>query len=161
MRLALDESLAKSDAEAVRTIKRLERELSDELSGCLALVAVDPSLDVDDALDAGVEFAGLLGRPEREISREEAASLLAAVIERDLAYRAPRLGAAPAGSAAAEFLGIFSGPDALFFTNGELGLTHSLGKTGAWAPLTRATFDTGVVAIEGKKLGVFWIEDED
>jgi hypothetical protein len=161
MRLALDDSFARADPDAVRTLKRIERELSDELAGILALVALDPSLALEDALERGAQFAGLLGPPEHEISEEEARSVLAGVMERDLAYRAPRAGAASAASTAAAFLALFRGPDARFFTNGELGLTHSLGKTGGWDPLTRATFDTGVVALEKGRLGVFWVEDED
>jgi len=161
MRLAIDKSLAEVDAEAVRALKSLERDLSDELAGCLALVAVDPAVDIDDALDRGADFAGLLGRPEREITREEAQALLSGVVDRDLAYRARRLSPVSGARAAAAFLALFPGPDTRFFTNGELGLAHNLDKTGGWSPLTGATFDTGVVAIDGARLGVFWVEDEN
>jgi hypothetical protein len=161
MRLAVDDSLGEKDPEAVRTLKRIERELPDELAGCLALLATEPSLPIDDALDAGARFAGLLGRPGREIDRGEAHTVLVGIIERDLAYRASRHASTSAESTADAFLALFAGPTARFFTNGELGLTHALGKTGGWAPLTRATFDTGVMAVEGPRLGVFWVEDED
>ena len=158
MRLAIHEQI---DADAVRTLKRIEHEVSDELAGCLAVVAVDPSLSIEESLEEGARFAGLLGPPEREITREEAAAVLEGLVERDLAYRARRPGSVSAASTAEEFLGMFPGSEARFFTNGEMGLTHALGKTGAWSPLTRATFDTGVVAIDRGRLGVFWVEDED
>jgi hypothetical protein len=161
MRLVIDDAIGKLEPEAVRTLKRIERDVSEELAGRLALVAIDPSTPIGSAVERAVKVAGLLGKPERELARAEAVNVLTSIIERDLAYRARRSGHLSGGQTAHAFLALFPGPGARFFTNGELGLSHSLDKTGAWAPLTAATFDTGVVAVEGRKLGVFWVEDED
>jgi hypothetical protein len=160
MRLVIDDRLGERHAGAVSTLKRIERELAEELTGCVGLVDVS-SLPVEDALAAGIDYVGLQAAPEREISREQAREVIAALIECDLAYHAPRRSKAAASSLASTFLAMFPGADARFFTNGELGLEHVAGRSGAWAPLTNATFDTGVVAIDGARMGVFWVEDED
>ena len=161
MRLVIDESLAKIEPDAVRALKRIGREVSGELTGRLGLVAAEPSLSIEDALVAGAELTGLLGSPDSEISRVEAHAVLVGLIERDLAYRAPRRSPASAESTATAFLALCPGSGARFFTNGDLGLAHGAGSTGEWSSLTTATFDTGVVAIDGGKLAVFWVEDED
>ena len=83
MRLVIDDAIGKLEPEAVRTLKRIERDVSEELAGRLALVAMDPSAPIGPAVEHAVKFAGLLGKPERELARDEALDVLSSIIERD------------------------------------------------------------------------------
>lgn len=161
MRLVIDPRLGERQAAAVSALKRIERELAADLGGYLGLVEVGIWPSADAAVASGARSVGLRAAPKREITREQAHELVAALIECDLAFHAPRGPKWEAESLASTFLGMFPGDEARFFTNGELGLEHIAGRSGAWSPLTNATFDTGVVAVEGGTVGVFWVEDED
>jgi hypothetical protein len=47
--------------------------------------------------------------------------------------------------------------DATFLSNGYWGLN---GDTG-WIPLTKATFDSGVIGYDAARAFIFWVEEED
>jgi hypothetical protein len=160
MRLVIDERLPDGRGGAARVLKRIERDVGGELAGYLALVDVGP-LPLDGALVAAAERVGLSEAPDTDISREEARAVIASLVDCDLAYRARRNHEATGVSVASAFLGIFEGDGARFFTNGDLGIEHAAGRSGAWSPLTSATFDTGVVVVDGSCVAVFWVEDED
>jgi hypothetical protein len=78
------------------------------------------------------------------------------VLHLDLAYKAPVMPIDLARSLAVRFLD-GCGERAAFLTNGSLGLSG----TGQWSPLTDATFDTGIVGVAAKRVGLIWVEDED
>jgi hypothetical protein len=115
--------------------------------------------------DALARFLGLrrLGSAWRTISREEARAALAAVLTHDMAYEGECMSPSVAASFVEEFLvGFDSG--AVFLTNGEFppfSPTKPAGWRGSWTPLTEATFDTGVVAVDAARAGLLWVEDED
>ncbi len=161
MRLVIDPRMGERHAADVAALKRIERELAADLGGYLGLVEVGNWPSPEPAVAAGAKSVGLRAAPRREITREQAHELVAALIECDLAFHAPRGTKWEAESLASTFLGMFPSEEARFFTNGELGLEHIAVKSGAWSPMTNATFDTGVVAVEGSRVGVFWVEDED
>jgi hypothetical protein len=115
--------------------------------------------------DALARFLGLrrLGSAWRTISREEAHAALAAVLTHDLAYESECIAPPVAASFAEEFLGRFDS-GAAFLTNGEfppVSPTKAAGWRGSWTPLTEATFDTGVIAVDTARAGLLWVEDED
>ncbi len=54
------------------------------------------------------------------------------------------------------------GSEAKFFTNGEFAHAYDDEDNGiAWHSVTDATFNTGVVFVDGLHIGLFWVEDED
>ena len=117
--------------------------------------------------DALARSLGLhaLGRAWRELARDHAHAVLAAVLARDLAYDGELMAESEARAFADEFLGRFS-PDARFFTNGEFrpppARTSALvERVAEWDPLTDATVDTGVAVVEVDRAALLWFEDDD
>lgn len=99
----------------------------------------------------------------RELTRAGAAEWLRALLQRDLAYGAEAMAPSTAAGLVEEFLNLF--PDAAtFLTNAELPVEGARGQRlalGAWEPLTAATYDSGVVAVSGRLVGLVWVQDED
>lgn len=96
-------------------------------------------------------------RPPEEwtlMNAEEASAVATRVLHADLAYDVPLMTHAQARALAHRFLASF-GDGALFVTNGDLT------RGGRWFPLTDATFDTGVIGISARRVGLLWVEDED
>lgn len=115
--------------------------------------------------DALAKALGLrrLGAAWRTISRVEARDALAAVLARDMAYESECMSPSAAAEFVEEFFGRFD-TDAAFLTNGEFPPAtpeKADGWRGSWTPLTDATFDTGVVAVDSARAGLLWVEDED
>jgi len=90
------------------------------------------------------------------LSREQAESLLAYVLTHDLAYRAETMSADRATELASAFVDL-AGPEAEFLTNGST----PDAPAASWAPISEATFDTGVVAVAASHVAMLWVEDED
>jgi hypothetical protein len=53
----------------------------------------------------------------------------------------------------------FFAADCQFFTNASFNNDYSRIKS--WNPITKATFDTGVVIVNTHRIGILWVEDED
>ena len=88
------------------------------------------------------------------LSAQQAAYALAAAGTTSLAY-----GPAPSDlevELAAEALGSLD-EDASFLSNG----VWSRGSLGGWNPLTTATFDCGLIAYDGTRAFIYWVEEED
>jgi hypothetical protein len=126
------------------------------------LLTSDDSRQIADAL---VRTLGLraLGTEWRELTRGNACDVLERVLGRDLAYGGQTMSATTAKELAEEFITLF--PDhASFYTNGVFPPREDYrdgGWAGSWDPITRATFDTGVIAVGADNVGLLWIEDED
>jgi hypothetical protein len=100
----------------------------------------------------------------QRIERATALRLIAAVLHRDLAYRAEAMPRAAAESLAQRFVDALP-EDAVFFANrGDASNSDSdpgdPDKSG-WNPATLATFDTGVLAVTPTGSACIWFEDED
>jgi hypothetical protein len=91
-----------------------------------------------------------------ELDARDALHAATRVLHLDLAYSAHVMTSDMAKSLAARFLEC-CGEGAAFLTNGSLALTG----TGAWSSLTDATFDTGIVGVSSRRVGLLWVEDED
>lgn len=107
---------------------------------------------------------GLLDSPEcyEEIDAVEAARVLENVLHRDMAYKAEIMPMSLARELSGEFVAVFADSDARFFTNGEWGRPMgALGIGPSWAPVTSATFDTGVLVVSDQRVGCVWCMDED
>jgi hypothetical protein len=111
-------------------------------------------------------IAGLVGLPASDddpfanggmirLSKADAAHVLAVAGATSLAYEAP---SPPKGQVqeAKRALDDFA-PDAAFFSNGE----WKEGPSRGWNPLTRATFDCGVIGFDRDHAFIFWVEEED
>jgi hypothetical protein len=111
-------------------------------------------------LDRFVERVGLsgIGDQWREVSREAAVSLVAAVLAQDLAYSSVQhMPPAEARSLAERFAGKFA-DDARFFTNTDL---EPGASSCSWDPMTESTIDAGVVGIDARTIGILVVQDED
>jgi hypothetical protein len=161
MRISVDHDCRDVGGRSARLIQLFEKEMSDS-EAVLVLIATSSSVDRHTALTVAADRAGLVASPSLEISCTEARQILGGVVLRDLAYGMLRTTEATATAIVDDFLALFEGDKAQFFTNGQLGLCHARkANGGSWLPLTRATFDTGVAAISASKVGVLWFEDED
>jgi hypothetical protein len=94
-----------------------------------------------------------------EIERSVAIDAVRYVLMRDLAYRCPIVPEARAGALAEAFVSLFAAA-ARFHTNSDPPLTAAMSARG-WTPLTAATFDVGIVAYDGARIGIVCVEDED
>jgi hypothetical protein len=92
-----------------------------------------------------------------DLDRQGALEVLTRVLHADLAYDMPMMTIDMADALACRFLAC-CGDTAVFVTNGSLALAPT---GGAWSPLTDATFDTGVIAVSARRVGMLWVEDED
>ena len=104
-----------------------------------------------------------LGTKWRELTRENACVFLERVLGRDLAYDGQAMSPDLAEQLSREFVALFSGRS-FYYTNGDFPSPEHYregGWAGSWDPVTLATFDTGVVAVDGDHAGLVWIEDED
>lgn len=99
---------------------------------------------------------------EREIDMRLARRILRRILSFDLAYQIDLLEPERARRIADDFLSFFA-DDARYFTNARF-----MGEDGdgelylrAWYGLTPATFDTGIVAVDARRVGMLWVQDED
>ncbi|MEZ4240584.1 MAG: hypothetical protein R3F59_31395 [Myxococcota bacterium] len=91
------------------------------------------------------------------IPRDWAEQVLVRLLSRDLAYRSPLLEPEVAAQLARRFLGLF-GPGAVLLSNGD-GLTSE--TDAALGGIGEATFEKGVIAVDGERVGLMWVFDED
>jgi predicted metal-dependent HD superfamily phosphohydrolase len=121
-----------------------------------------PRSEVVRSIDHQVAVWGLspLGESWVELRREDAVSHLVSVLRWDLAYSLEVLAPEKSVAAAEAFVGAFSS-STRFFTNGELEKRMGTCALGGWAPITGATFDTGLVGIDAGLLAILWVTDED
>ena len=91
------------------------------------------------------------------VDREGAVDLLTDCLAKDLAYSVEVVPMAEARSLASAFIEQF-GPDATFLTN-----VHKYGEASAygWEPISRSTFDAGILVHEHGLAGIFWVTGED
>lgn len=105
--------------------------------------------------DDRLTFQGI-GGAWHEIDPAMAAAIVRRVLEFDLAYGTREIDEQDALKICASFLHLFR-PDARFFTNG---LFSQHGWSG-WGRVANATFETGVIAIDSRNIGILWCHDED
>jgi hypothetical protein len=101
----------------------------------------------------------------RAVEKTRALSILTQVLHRDLAYDAPIMPQKEAHDLARGFLDLL--PDArAFFTNGTWGaqpevLDDKVTRGASWDPISKATFDAGVICVAERESALLWVEDED
>ena len=111
------------------------------------------------AADAYVESLGFrpVGEGWNTLSREEASRSIVAILTESLAYHCPMLEKADAERVSGEFLSGFPSARAVFLSNSE---TIGPGAV-ASSPISQATFDAAIVALDEAQIGVLCVEDED
>ena len=107
--------------------------------------AFEPESALEDALDVRLDRATAHTAIERGLRRTPA-------------YDAEWVNVSKGRQVADAFVACFHS-DAEFLTNGYLWLSNE--DTRAWTPLTSATFDTGIVAVDDVTAGILWVTDED
>ena len=101
----------------------------------------------------------------RKIAKQEAIQILTRILHKDMAYDMEIMPLEVAEGLCATFLQGFADESTVFFTNidysreGKRGRNVSSGPN--WNPVTKATFDAGVIAISKSRSACLWIEDED
>jgi hypothetical protein len=98
-----------------------------------------------------------LGQGWHEVNQRQARLILQQILHKDLAYQGKIMGAGTAEEFAHRFLSQF-GEKSRYFTNNDFA---DEGPFRQWTPLTKATFDAGVVCLGSKLIGMIWVEDED
>ena len=116
----------------------------------------------DEELDAYAETVGLSAMGEatspqkggwRETTATESRSILSHRARHSLAYGEETV---PSAGTSAELIEPFFEAFAVtgrFFTN--------VAETGEWWPKTRHTFDSGVIVVDTKTIGLVWFAEED
>lgn len=94
----------------------------------------------------------------KEITQEEAYKILIFVLNKDLAYSVELMSLEEAEEFANKVFNFFTG-GCKFFTNALFVDNYS--ALGTWDSLTKATFDTGVVILGDRQIGIVWVKDED
>lgn len=110
-------------------------------------------------LDCFVKGLGLspIESEWREVSRDQATLLAAAILAKDLAYGVQIISTDEAQEFGRHFISAF-GNEAHFFTNTD----YAIGATSwSWMPLTNSTFDAGVLGVDEQRIGVLVVQDED
>ena len=121
--------------------------------------------DARQCADAIARVVGFhpLGAKWRELTPDSARAVLDRVLERDLAYGGQAMSPEIAQQLSREFVNLFS-TRCCYYTNGDFPPPEQYrdgGWAGSWDPVTQATFDTGVIAVDSGHAGLLWIEDED
>ena len=127
----------------------------------LELFPAEPPPAGLDAVAAQVGYRKL-GAGWEELTPTRAEEVLAALLHRDMAYRAQTLPRAEAERIAAAFFDLF-GDRLRCFSNSDWEPDDPGGslRVTSWDPISKATFDSGIVATDGVVTGLFWFEDED
>ena len=108
--------------------------------------------------DAFVAHHGFtpLGDQWHEVDQAEAHTIVTRILTADLAYGSRIMPEEEAAELADAFFALCP-DDSHFFAN-----TRATPEfLGCWAPLTYATFDTGIISVSGTRMGMIWVEDED
>lgn len=129
-----------------------------------AALPEDPEAAADD-LARSLRFRPI-GQAWEQVRADLAAATLARLLHQWLAYPKEFMPALEAQSLAEAFVGAF-GPESVCLTNvkwytGEPGaLPDPNGPPYSWQPVTKSTFDAGVVCFGGGQVGLLWFEEED
>ncbi|BCL38191.1 hypothetical protein [Nostoc sp. MS1] len=123
-------------------------------------INIDKSEDLQAILDLFVTQLGYvgLGVHWKEINQNAAEKILERILTKDLAYSAKIMSTGKAEEISTKMLNFFQNP-CKFFTNAVF--TDNYSAMSAWDSLTESTFDTGVIIVSTKMIGILWVKDED
>ena len=116
--------------------------------------------DIPASLDAFVTRLGYKAINDQwiEINISDARHIIVQILKEDLAYNYECMSEKEANTFVEEiFTTLNVDQGAQFFTNGN----YYEEQGNSWCPITNATFDTGVLILNGQKINLVWVEDED
>jgi hypothetical protein len=153
------------------TFKQLQADiLGSRTFGCTTVALADRVGQFSNSaaeIDAFVSSLGFKGISDRWqlVSISDANTILAHVLARDLAYNGPIMAESAAQSLSDRFLAFFD-RDVLCFTNGTYHVppvesSNAVQVRAGTDPISESTFDTGVVCLDTRRIGIVWMEDED
>lgn len=118
-------------------------------------------------LDSYVEQLGMhgIGKSWREVDALGARKIIQRILHRDLAYNSDLMLQTDAKTLADRVISLFSSR-AEYYTNGNfdqdaIAVGPEIKRGPSWYPITKATFDTGIVFVDKSRIGLIWVEDED
>lgn len=95
-----------------------------------------------------------------KIEKENALKILNYILSMDMAYDFELDTKPMAVQLSSYFVGQFT-TDAQFYTNGEFHEERGFYALGSWTSITDSVFDTGVLVVDERKIGILWAEDND
>lgn len=96
----------------------------------------------------------------KQIDQSTANKILEYILSMDMAYDIQLETKPLANMLSNYFLNKFL-PDATYYTNGDFDEDDGFFSLRGWQPITDSTFDTGVLVIDKKNIGILWAEDND
>ena len=90
-----------------------------------------------------------------------AQEVLKTILWKDLAYSFEQISESDAKKRANFLVSLFSDELTLFYTNGDWKNYHTNKSNTGWSPLTKSTFDAGVLFVNELVCTSIWVEDED
>ena len=113
------------------------------------------------------ELLPLFGVPSQKqallrVSEALALQIARSILHKDIAYHTEIMTMARADELARKFMARFHSAPQDYFSNGSF-THHDDGSVtlSSWNPLTKATFDTGIIVVDAGHVGCLWVEDED
>ncbi|WP_432339186.1 hypothetical protein [Bacillus tequilensis] len=94
------------------------------------------------------------------VSEQTARNLMTYILSKDLAYE-NSLSSEPIAFELCDYFFHCFSDDPVYYTNADVDVQSGDVRLSSWSPITQATFDAGLVVIDKKKIGMFWVEDED
>ncbi|MBW4626543.1 MAG: hypothetical protein KME49_13840 [Brasilonema octagenarum HA4186-MV1] len=99
-----------------------------------------------------------LGVRWKEVNQEDAQKILSFIMTKDLAYSVQLMSLEEAENIIVKLFEFFP-EHCKFFTNASFRNNYS-GISG-WDSITKATFDTGIIVVSDRRIGILWVQDED
>jgi hypothetical protein len=97
----------------------------------------------------------------KQFKKYDAERLVTSILHKDMAYQYECMEIGLARATMRRFFDLFS-ESARFYSNAEFRPENGgLVSIGSYQPITNATFDSGIVAIDDNLIGFIWVEDED
>jgi len=97
----------------------------------------------------------------KPFNKYDAERLVTSILHKDMAYQYECMEIGLARATMRRFFDLFS-DSARFYSNAEFRpASGGLVSIGSYQSITKATFDSGIVAIDDNHIGLIWVEDED
>ena len=128
-----------------------------------AIAAIDQFFSAELGHNLGLPFHAI-GDSWIQIDRTEATLIVARILHRDLAYGGEMMEAPIATVLSEQFMAKSFSNTSQFFTNATwaiAGPERGRERIREFQPATNSTFDTGIVGIDDKQIGMIWVQDED
>ncbi|MGH2416096.1 MAG: hypothetical protein ACRDEA_20880 [Microcystaceae cyanobacterium] len=140
--------------------KRNSGEVLFEIKKIIHDETIETSKKLTEIIDLFVIQLGYsgLGLRWKEVNQQEAQKILNFIMTKDLAYSVQLMTSQEAEKIVIKLFSFFP-TDCKFFTNALF--TNNYSGMSTWDSITKATFDTGIMLISDRRIGILWVKDED